>query len=89
MVHLPDFPVVEYYSKNIIDGETISKGGGWWTAVLLIKDPHTEKPFIGLYRWQLTESGWKVRKKFSFGDKVMLDVTLKAIARLAAKIPSV
>lgn len=61
-----NFPVNEYYRDHILDAETISRGGRWWTAVLLIRDPKTEQPFIALYRWESTKSGWKTRKKFFF-----------------------
>ena len=52
-----NFPISEYYRKNILDAETISRGGNWWTAVLLILDPKTKKPFVSFYRWQKTENG--------------------------------
>ncbi len=59
------FPVSEYYSDRVIDGETISRAGGWWNAALLIKDPRTDRPFVAFYRWQKVEGTWKTRKSFS------------------------
>src|SRR5262245_25083672 len=61
-----DFPIVDFYKNHILDGRTLIKTGGWWTAILLIEDPKDKKPFIGLYRWQKTKTGWKARKRFSF-----------------------
>ena len=59
-----NFPVSEYYRSHIIDAHAISRAGGWWTAILLISDPQTGKPFIGLYKWQSDGEKWKTRNKF-------------------------
>ena len=40
-------PVSDYYSNNILDSHTITKGGGWWTALVLIEDPRTKIPLSG------------------------------------------
>jgi len=79
------FPISEYFKNSVITGETISKGGSWWTAALLIKDPKNEQKYIALYRWQLTDQGWKLRKQFPFKDKLKFQVILKALLRLAKK----
>ena len=60
-----DFPLSDYYRSQIVDARTISRGGPWWAAILLIRDPKTDQPFLGFYRWQHTASGWKQRKAFS------------------------
>ncbi len=60
-----DFPVSEYYKNFIRDGRTLAKTGIWWSAILLLADPKSGKPFISLYRWQKTKGGWKVRKRYS------------------------
>ena len=59
-----EFPVSAYYHSHVIDGQTIARGGGWWSAVLLIRDPRDQSLFIGLYRWQETAHGWKTRGSF-------------------------
>jgi len=81
-----DFPISDYYKNNIIDAETISRKGGWWTAILLIKDPRTDKPFIGLYRWQRTERGWKIRKKFTFRSKTKAESAFKVVNKFLDKM---
>jgi hypothetical protein len=81
-----NFPISEYYRQNIIDAETISRGGSWWTAVLLIIDPRTEKPFVAFYRWQKTQNGWKVRKQFSFKNSVQLGKALEVAERFSKKL---
>ena len=81
-----NFPVSDYYQDQIIDAETISRAGGWWTAVLLIADPRTKKPFVSIYRWQQTEKGWKIRKQFSFRAKGQGKKAIEVVARFLEKI---
>lgn len=81
-----NFPISEYYKPHILDGVTVSRGGSWWTAVLLIKDPRTGDPFIALYRWQSTDSGWKVRKRFSFRRIDEVNSILKVIQSFSNKL---
>ncbi len=81
-----NFPISDFYRENIIEAETVARGGGWWTAVFLIKDPNTNKPFIGLYRWQLTESGWKVRKRFTFRRIKEVTSIVDIIQRFSKKL---
>ena len=33
------FPIGDYYRNNLLDAVTITRGGRWWSAVLLINDP--------------------------------------------------
>ena len=61
-----DFPVGDYYTEHIIDGETIARGGGWWTAVLLLQDPKDGGNIVALYRWQSVGGEWKARKQIKF-----------------------
>ena len=77
------FPVADYYKEHVVDGETIARGGGWWSAVLLIKDPVSGKPFIAWYRWQSTDSGWKKRKSFSVRKLSELEALTAATQRFA------
>lgn len=81
-----NFPISEYYREHIVDAETVSRRGRWWTAVLLIAHPKTGRRFIALYRWQLTESGWKVRKRFSLHSKPQALRTTAAVERFLEKL---
>lgn len=81
-----NFPISEYYRTEIMDAQTISRGGSWWTAALLIRDPKSKKPFVALYRWQLTEAGWKMRKRFTFRKTSEIQTTFKALVELGAKL---
>lgn len=80
-----NFPVSEYYRDRILDAETIARGGGWWTAALLISDPSTQKFFVGIFRWKLTKAGWKIQKEISFRKKdhvrQVIDVMLRFVDR--------
>jgi len=64
-----NFPISHYYREHIVDAETITRGGGWWTAVLLINDPVSGQPFLSIYRWQLKDGEWKTRKNIGFKTK--------------------
>jgi hypothetical protein len=81
------FPVSDYYKGKIMDAQTITKGGGWWTALVLIEEPRSGSPFISLYRWQHTENGWKVRKQFKFKSKTECKKIFQVIAEMAEEIP--
>jgi hypothetical protein len=81
-----NFPISDYYREQIIDAETISRSGGWWTAVLLISDPRTNKPFVALYRWQHTERGWKIRKQFSFRTKQQGENAIEVVKLFLEKL---
>ena len=60
-----NFPISDYYKKEIIDARTISRAGRWWSAALLITDPKNKKPMLRLYKWERTEGGWKTRQRFA------------------------
>lgn len=59
-----NYPVADYYRDRIRDGVTLSRGGQWWSAALLIEDPRTEEKFVGLYLWEMVDGVWKKRKSF-------------------------
>lgn len=81
-----DFPITEYFKGHILDGQTLTAAGAWWTAILLLEDPKSKKPFIGLYRWQKTAAGWKTRKRFSFKRATEVKQVLLIMQRFAAKL---
>ncbi|MBU4186209.1 MAG: hypothetical protein KKI12_11450 [Proteobacteria bacterium] len=81
-----NFPISDYYRENIIDAVTISRSGGWWTAVLAIKDPKTNAPLISLYRWQQTEQGWKMRNRFHLRNKEQILNILKVVQDFSTKL---
>ena len=80
------FPISEYYRHNILAAETISHTGTWWSAVLLIKDPKTEKLFAGLYRWQQRGGKWKTVSNYKIRSKKHLLTTLKILENFSNKL---
>ena len=82
-----DFPISEYYRGHIVDAFTLSRSPTWWSAVLVIKDPKSNKNIFNIYQWQMTDDGWKVRKNFSFKKQKDLDTFANACKELAAKFP--
>lgn len=81
-----DYPVSEYYKNKLVGGETVTKTGIWWTAILLIQDPKTQKPFVGMYRWQKTKAGWKTRKRFTSRRKSELKQVIKTLQDFSEKL---
>jgi|TARA_B100000315_G_C14584435_1_gene592162 hypothetical protein len=76
-----DFPISDYYRDNIEDAISISRSGGWWTAALLIRDPKSNQPFVGCYRWQHTESGWKIRGRLKINSKKDLEKMIEILSQ--------
>lgn len=59
-----NFPVTEQLRPHIRDARTISRAGDWWTAVLLLNDPWTRRPYVSLYKWQCRNGAWKKAASF-------------------------
>ena len=84
---LTDFPVSDYYRTKIKEARTINRTGMWWSAVLLIEDPATLKPFLAFYRWQKREGDWRVRKSFNCRSKKDALKLVKIIEELGVNLP--
>ena len=82
-----EYPVSDYYKNGVMDAQTISKVGQWWTALVLIEDPRSNKPFVSLYRWQKSDNGWKVRKQFKFNSKKEAKKIIQVLIEMAEEIP--
>lgn len=81
-------PITEFYKDRVIKVKTISKKGGWWSVVVLLKDPQSGSNFINIYRWQLAEDRWKARKRFTFRkvkEVTALTNTIKEFAQYLTK----
>ena len=59
-----NFPIDSFYKGCIVDAETLSNKSGWWTAVLLLRDPKTNCKIIALYKWQQVDGAWKKRSSW-------------------------
>ena len=77
-----NFPISDFLKDSIIDAETISRRGGCWTAILVIKDPQTQEPFVSFNRWQLDRGNWKLRKSIFFKRKRQIEDIVQALSRL-------
>lgn len=82
-----NFPITEYYRDHIMDAQTLSRGGNWWTAVLVIADPRSGKPFLGLYRWQNKGGEWKTRSRFLIRKKSDVQSIIGCLETLAGHLP--
>lgn len=80
------FPVSEYYQDHIIDGVTLTRGGGWWTAVLLIEDPKSSERIINLYTWQSHGASWKMRKSFTIRKAATLTKLQSALQEFSSRL---
>lgn len=83
-----NFPISEYYRNNIKDAVTLSRGGGWWTAAVLIEDPKNGKPFVTLYTWQQVDDAWKMRKSFTIRSQKTLNEVVEALQGFASRLPA-
>jgi hypothetical protein len=81
------YPLAEYYRDHVRDGVTISRGGGWWTAVLLIKDPRSDSHFIAFYRWKLSNGEWRKNKSFSIRTLAATDLASEALETFKSFLP--
>jgi len=81
-----NFPITDYYRDNLVDAVTISRAGGWWTAMLLINDPSSGRPFVKLYRWQQTDRGWKMRGSFKLNSAKDTNAVVKALGDFVGRL---
>ena len=81
-----NFPVADYYKDCIVDAHTLMNKAGWWSAILLLKEPKTEKLFLALYKWQLCDNVWKTRMRWKFKSRVDCEQALQVLAGFASKL---
>jgi hypothetical protein len=81
-----NFPVSDHFRDRIVDAITIKNTGTWWSAVLLIIDPRTEKPFLKLYKWQKKDNVWKERQSIKINNKNDCTQFIDAISNLSEKL---
>ncbi len=48
---------------KVLKYKTISKGFGWWSAVVLIESWGNTR--LCLYLWQKSDNGWKRKQKYT------------------------
>jgi hypothetical protein len=77
-----NFPIDSYYRGCIIDAETLINKSGWWTAVLLLRDPKSNTKFISLYKWQQVDGVWKKRSSWKIKSNQEFLTTFSVIQKL-------
>lgn len=82
-----NFPISDYYRDNIVDARTISRSGNWWTALLVIRDPRSGRPFLGLYRWQNANGQWKTRSRFLIRRESDLQTIVDCLQSFSGHLP--
>lgn len=48
---------------KVLDYRTISRGFGWWSAVVLVESWGNRR--LCLYLWQKSDNGWKRKQKYT------------------------
>ena len=48
---------------KVLEYRTISKGFGWWSAVVLVESWGNKR--LCLYLWQKSDTGWKRKQKYT------------------------
>lgn len=81
-----NFPISVYYKDSVVDAETLSNINGWWTAVLLLREPKGGNIFLALYKWQLVDGVWKKRMGWKFKNKSDFEKTLSVLGRFSIKL---
>lgn len=73
------YPAFEDSDIQVIEGKTLSKGSGWWTAVLLVKS--FGKVQVKMYLWQeredknTHEKTWKRKQSWTVNSYNWVETT--------------
>ncbi|MDP8230901.1 MAG: hypothetical protein P9L93_07355 [Candidatus Gorgyraea atricola] len=65
---------------KVLDYRTISKGFGWWSAVVLIESWGNKR--LCLYLWQKSDTGWKRKQKYTIHSQERWRLILGSIEEL-------
>lgn len=65
---------------KVLEYRTISKGFGWWSAVVLIESWGNKR--LCLYLWQKSENGWKRKQKYTIHSQERWRLILGTIEEL-------
>ena len=81
-----NFPISDYLKPHILDARTISHTGAWWTAILLIRDPKSEKPYVAFYKWQKRNGEWKRASGFKINNKKALGSSIECLNEYSERL---
>ncbi len=65
---------------KVVDYRTLSKGFGWWAAVVLVESWGRQQ--LSLYLWQKKDNGWKRKQKFTIHDAEKWEQIVTAVNQL-------
>ncbi|MFH1783199.1 MAG: hypothetical protein ABH848_06245 [Candidatus Omnitrophota bacterium] len=69
---------------KVLDHRTISKGFGWWSAVVLIESWSNRR--LCLYLWQKSDNGWKRKQKYTIHSQERWRLILESIEELIGEL---
>ncbi len=59
-------PPIDYY--DILKYETLSYSGGWWSVVVLLRDPKTGKKSLALYKYKKVNDGFRKQTSYKLNN---------------------
>ena len=80
------FPDGEYYGADLIDGATVRRDGAWWSAVLLIRDPQRDEPYVALHRWAKRNGAWQRSGTYRFSSREQIADAVRVLTEYAEKM---
>lgn len=69
---------------KVLDYRTISKGFGWWSAVVLIESWGNKR--VCLYLWQKSDNGWKRKQKYTIHSQERWRLISGSVVELIEKL---
>lgn len=69
---------------KVLDYRTISKGFGWWSAVVLLESWGVKR--LCLYLWQKSDAGWKRKQKYTIHSRDRWDLISDSIEELIGEL---
>ena len=69
---------------KVLDSRTISKGFGWWSAVVLVESWGVKR--LCLYLWQKSDNGWKRKQKYTLHSKERWKLISGAVEELVMEL---
>lgn len=80
-----DEPVPLVSPLRPLESKTISKGFGWWAAVVLFEGWGRKQ--IGLYLWQRKGDRWARKQKFTIHTQEQWSHISEAVESIVAELP--
>ncbi len=59
-------PPIDYY--EILKYSTISYSGGWWSVLVLLRDPKTGKISLSLYKYKKVNEGFRKQTSYKINN---------------------